>query len=789
MAGLNVINVTVNTKDTGKAERQSIKSDLKTVGDEADKADTKTSGFGARLAKVGAAAAAGIATAAVGIGKALYDVGATMDEMEDKIRVGTGASGAALQGLVDSAKRVGTSVPSDFSSVGDAVTMLNQRLGMTGKPLEDMAAQMLNLSRITGTDLKGNIESATRVFQSWGIEAAQQPKFLDEIFRAAQQSGVGVDKLTASLGSAGPQLRAMGFSAEESMAMLAQFEKTGVDADSAMGALRMAVGKLGKAHEDSAKSTDAVNKAQKNLNETLKKHAAGSTEVEAAQNKLKEAQDKAALSSGSARDILNDYIARIKEAKTPIEAAGIAQEIFGKKGGVMADAIRSGRLNIDAMVESISKGTDTINKASLETMDFGEQWQLTKNRLMVAFQPAAAKVFAAIGDAMEQNGPKIAKMAEQIGPLLVAAIQIFITTAQTALPIIQAVAGVLTTLGPAAGPFLLVLGGIASGVKGFQTLKGALDLLPASFSKVAVEAAVNFAKMTLSAVTHSGASIAAAVAATGAWIAANAAMILATGGIILAIGAVIAIVVLVVKHWDWCKAKAKEIWDAIWGVIKAVGNGIVAAVKWVVDFVTNLFLNFTIVGIIIKHWDGIKRAFSEGARAAIGFVRDMIGAIGSIASEFGHLLVDAGRSLIQGLWRGISAMGSWLKSQIIGFIKSFVPGPVLRFLGISSDSKMFIGIGKNVGSGLATGILRTVGMVRSASSKLANAVPFDSGATFRTGTATTSAAVQTALAQNVAPIVLKLQTGGGNAVEEFLAELIKRYVRIQGGDVQQVFGQ
>ena len=36
--------------------------------------------------------------------------------------------------------------------------------------------------------------------------------------------------------------------------------------------------------------------------------------------------------------------------------------------------------------------------------------------------------------------------------------------------------------------------------------------------------------------------------------------------------------------------------------------------------------------------------------------------------------------------------------------------------------------------------------------------------------------------------MLQFKTGGA-PVEEFLAELIKRYVRVQGGDVQAVFGR
>ena len=46
--------------------------------------------------------------------------------------------------------------------------------------------------------------------------------------------------------------------------------------------------------------------------------------------------------------------------------------------------------------------------------------------------------------------------------------------------------------------------------------------------------------------------------------------------------------------------------------------------------------------------------------------------------------MSATGALVEGLWNGIASMGSWLYSQISGWIKSVVPGPVLKVLGISS---------------------------------------------------------------------------------------------------------
>ena len=67
--------------------------------------------FGAKFGKVALAGAATIATGAALATKALYSIGETFDDVTDTIRIGTGATGDALDGLVAAAKNVGTANP------------------------------------------------------------------------------------------------------------------------------------------------------------------------------------------------------------------------------------------------------------------------------------------------------------------------------------------------------------------------------------------------------------------------------------------------------------------------------------------------------------------------------------------------------------------------------------------------------------------------------------------------------------------------------------------------------
>jgi TP901 family phage tail tape measure protein len=304
----------------------------------------------------GKAMLAGIAVVAGGAAlatKALYSIGETFDSMTDTIRVGTGATGDALKALADSAKNVGKNVPASFEDIGVAVADLNTRLGLTGKPLESMAGQFLELSRITGTDVASNISSMTRVFGDWDVAAQDQAGTLDELFRASQATGIGVDTLADKVVQFGAPLRGMGFDLAQSAALFGKFEKEGVNAELVIGALRQGLGRMAKAGEDAPATFRRV-------------------------------------------------VDEISGMESRTKATATAMELFGARAGPdMAAAIQEGRFEIDGLLDTIVNGQDTITSAGQDTQDFAEKWLMFKNRVMVAVAPAAERLFSTIGDGMD----------------------------------------------------------------------------------------------------------------------------------------------------------------------------------------------------------------------------------------------------------------------------------------------------------------------------------------------------------------------------------------------------
>lgn len=109
--------------------------------------------------------------------------------------------------------------------------------------------------------------------------------------------------------------------------------------------------------------------------------------------------------------------------------------------------------------------------------------------------------------------------------------------------------------------------------------------------------------------------------------------------------ALIALVVIIVKNWDTIVAFLKKVWDWIKNAATAVGKWIADAFMKAVEFVKNLFLNFTPLGLIIKHFDKIK----ELATGVGQWIKDKFNAV----VDFFRAMPQRITSAVSGLWDGL----------------------------------------------------------------------------------------------------------------------------------------
>lgn len=358
MAGARELAAVLRIRDEGSAEIAHFRGEIEHL-------DQKFGSIPASAAAAGAAVVGLTATLAA-LAAAAFELGSEFDEAFDAITIKSGQTGAALEALQDDFKQLATATPSSFKDAADAIGLLNARTGQTGEGLQALAAQELTLARITKTDLGENIRQTTRLFGDWGIATDDQALTLDKLFKAAQLSGSSVSALSQTIVQFGAPMRQLGFDIDQSIALLAKFEREGVNTETVLGTMRIALAKMAETGFDP-------------------------------------------------KETFGRLVTTIRDMEDPLEATALAMEVFGKRGGAdMAAAIREGRFSIEEMQAAVEDAGGAIEETRSKTDDAKEDMTTAFNAIKLAGEPIATTVFEAMGSAAKLALPFIGEFATSV---------------------------------------------------------------------------------------------------------------------------------------------------------------------------------------------------------------------------------------------------------------------------------------------------------------------------------------------------------------------------------------
>lgn len=529
-------------------------------------------GLGGKLASIspGALAVGGaVVTGAVAAGKALYDLGSRFDEVEDTIRVGTGATGEALDGLVDVAHNVATSVPASFEDAGSTVADLNTRLGLTGDTLQTVASQYLEAGRILGTEVDINATSAA--FSAFHIEGDAVVGALDTLFQVSQATGVGMNELATGAQTNAMAMQELGFTFEDSVSLFGSLDKAGIDATATMGAMKKGMLNLAQPGEDTAAAFKRV--------------------------------------TGE----LQGYI----DAGDTGAALDIAGKVFGTKGAAqMVQALQDGTLSMNNLFEATGATSDTILQVGEETQDAAEKWEILKNKGLAALEPLASGVFSLVGDALgglldwinsadfsgltgavSAIAPVLADAAGLFGDLIGQILPVVSAIQDALIPVIEALVPVFQaafdTIGGVVSGALDIISGVVAAISGLfsgdwaavwegaqQIVSGAID---------AVTSIVSGLWDILSGLFQAGASLITGIW-TAAWDGLTSAVSGAVSGVISFVSALPGQIVSALGNLggllvDAGRAILQGLIDGVTSMVGGVIDSVVGAVSGVVDSV------------------------------------------------------------------------------------------------------------------------------------------------------------------------------------------------------------
>jgi phage-related minor tail protein len=352
-------------KEEGEAEKST--DDL---NESFKDSDGSLDAFGVALGNLASGAVTAIINKLGELAGAVKDAYLEFDSGRDAVVKATGATGEAADELAKSMTNVSKRVKGDFNTIGSVIGEVNTRFGYTGEELEDTTEQFMKFAEITGMDATKSVQTVSKAMNNAGIDSSKYSEVLDEIAIAAQASGISAEKLTENLTKYGSQTRAAGLNTKESIALFAQFEKSGVNAEAALGGLKTAV----KTWSDEGKNS---------------------------------------------RIEFQRTIQDIKDSPNVLEATQKAIDVFGSKAGTeLADAIHSGRFEYSEFLDIVKGSEGTVSatydetqsgfdKAALAVQNMKTTAAELADGLLQKYSPQIEEAIQKITDLIDEYAPKV----------------------------------------------------------------------------------------------------------------------------------------------------------------------------------------------------------------------------------------------------------------------------------------------------------------------------------------------------------------------------------------------
>jgi tape measure domain-containing protein len=245
---------------------------------------------------------------------------------------------------------------------------------------------------------------------------------------------------------------------------------------------------------------------------------------------------------------------------------------------------------------------------------------------------------------------------------------------------------------------------------------------------------------------------------------------------------------LYVKFWI-------ELPGKIWAAISALPSILLNFWNTIKNAGINLIVNLVIgaINLFIRMKNSVISAVSGAVNSAVAFfatlpgralsaLASLPGKVKSAAAGAGTWLLDAGRQIVSGLVSGIGSMGSWAVQRIKDLGNSIISG-FKSAMGIASPSKVFRSLGQFTGQGYVIGLKDQMSAVQRAANDLVS-IPSATVASLDSSVAITGSGSSSSTPQ----VSIEFRPTGDGLTDAVL-EMLRKSIRVRGGNVQTVLGR
>lgn len=181
-----------------------------------------------------------------------------------------------------------------------------------------------------------------------------------------------------------------------------------------------------------------------------------------------------------------------------------------------------------------------------------------------------------------------------------------------------------------------------------------------------------------------------------------------------------------------------KILEAAFAIIKGLAEGLLNALPELIDALPEIIT--TIIDFIT---DNLSEIIEMGIELTIQLAVGLVKAIPQLVAKLPEIIAaivtglgkavgavfEIGKNIVTGLWEGIKSLGSWISDKVSDFFSGIVDG-AKSLLGINSPSKVFAGIGENMGLGIGEGFTDAM---KGVEKDITDAIPTDFDLDMNTG--------------------------------------------------------